>query len=222
MLDGQFARPRGVVGRFIGRVMARQNATLTRRVVGALNTPMTAGDLVAYAARHDPVNLGPLVDAGVRGAEAILNDLEAAGLVVQLGTYEGTSSEAAEMALASSLDHPDAIDVPKAERKGWLAAAARPDRPPFTAGGRVFIRSRDGHARLEGGISNEPPPLEGERLAAARVQDAEWAANELDIVQSERERSRQREHPSLTEAADKDAEKHTARLREIIARKDVA
>ncbi|BCY10375.1 class I SAM-dependent methyltransferase [Actinoplanes sp. L3-i22] len=36
MIDGQFAAPRGVLGRVVGWVMARANARLTRRVVGAL------------------------------------------------------------------------------------------------------------------------------------------------------------------------------------------
>lgn len=37
MIATQFARPRGVLGRLIGRVMAARNAQLTRRVVDALN-----------------------------------------------------------------------------------------------------------------------------------------------------------------------------------------
>jgi SAM-dependent methyltransferase len=36
MISGQFARPRGWLGRLVGRVMARQNAVLTHRVVAAL------------------------------------------------------------------------------------------------------------------------------------------------------------------------------------------
>lgn len=36
MIDGQYARPRGLLGRLIGRTMARQNAVLSRRVVAAL------------------------------------------------------------------------------------------------------------------------------------------------------------------------------------------
>jgi len=36
VIDGQFARPRGVFGRLVGRTMARRNATLTRRTVAAL------------------------------------------------------------------------------------------------------------------------------------------------------------------------------------------
>jgi SAM-dependent methyltransferase len=36
VISEQFARPRGLLGRLIGRVMARDNAVLTRRVVAAL------------------------------------------------------------------------------------------------------------------------------------------------------------------------------------------
>jgi ubiquinone/menaquinone biosynthesis C-methylase UbiE len=36
MISGQFARPRGLLRRWVGRVMARRNAVLTRRVVAAL------------------------------------------------------------------------------------------------------------------------------------------------------------------------------------------
>jgi SAM-dependent methyltransferase len=36
MMSGQFARPRGLLGRLVGRTMARDNAHLTRRVVAAL------------------------------------------------------------------------------------------------------------------------------------------------------------------------------------------
>ena len=36
MISGQFARPRGLLGRLVGRTMARQNAVLTHRVVAAL------------------------------------------------------------------------------------------------------------------------------------------------------------------------------------------
>jgi len=36
MIAQQFALPRGVLGRIVGTVMARANAALTRRVVGAL------------------------------------------------------------------------------------------------------------------------------------------------------------------------------------------
>ncbi len=36
MISGQFARPRGLLGRLVGREMARRNAVLTRRVVAAL------------------------------------------------------------------------------------------------------------------------------------------------------------------------------------------
>jgi SAM-dependent methyltransferase len=36
VIDAQFARPRGLLGRLVGRTMARQNAVLTRRVVAAL------------------------------------------------------------------------------------------------------------------------------------------------------------------------------------------
>ena len=37
MISAQFARPRGLLGRLVGRTMARQNAQLTLRVVAALN-----------------------------------------------------------------------------------------------------------------------------------------------------------------------------------------
>lgn len=37
MIDNQFARPRGLLGRVVGRMMARRNATLTRRTIGALD-----------------------------------------------------------------------------------------------------------------------------------------------------------------------------------------
>ena len=36
MISGQFAQPRGLLGRLVGRTMARRNAVLTRRVVAAL------------------------------------------------------------------------------------------------------------------------------------------------------------------------------------------
>ncbi len=36
MISAQFARPRGLLGRLVGRTMARRNAQLTRRVVAAL------------------------------------------------------------------------------------------------------------------------------------------------------------------------------------------
>jgi arsenite methyltransferase len=36
VIAAQFARPRGLLGRLVGRVMARDNAVLTRRVVAAL------------------------------------------------------------------------------------------------------------------------------------------------------------------------------------------
>jgi SAM-dependent methyltransferase len=36
MISGQFARPRGLLGRLVGRAMARRNAVLTHRVVAAL------------------------------------------------------------------------------------------------------------------------------------------------------------------------------------------
>ncbi|WP_345629947.1 class I SAM-dependent methyltransferase [Rugosimonospora acidiphila] len=36
MISGQFARPRGLLGRLVGRTMARHNAVLTHRVVAAL------------------------------------------------------------------------------------------------------------------------------------------------------------------------------------------
>jgi arsenite methyltransferase len=61
MLDGQFARPRGVVGRFIGRVMARQNATLTRRVVGALR--LRGGETVLEVGPGPGVGLRLLAEA---------------------------------------------------------------------------------------------------------------------------------------------------------------
>jgi ubiquinone/menaquinone biosynthesis C-methylase UbiE len=37
MIDSQFARPRGMLGRVVGRMMARRNATLTRRTIAALH-----------------------------------------------------------------------------------------------------------------------------------------------------------------------------------------
>jgi len=37
VISAQFARPRGLLGRLVGRTMARQNAQLTLRVVAALN-----------------------------------------------------------------------------------------------------------------------------------------------------------------------------------------
>jgi SAM-dependent methyltransferase len=37
VIDGQFARPRGLLGRLVGRTMARRNAILTRRTVAALD-----------------------------------------------------------------------------------------------------------------------------------------------------------------------------------------
>jgi SAM-dependent methyltransferase len=37
VIDSQFARPRGVTGRLVGRMMARRNAVLARRTVGALD-----------------------------------------------------------------------------------------------------------------------------------------------------------------------------------------
>jgi arsenite methyltransferase len=36
MISGQYARPRGLLGRLVGRTMARDNAQLTRRLVAAL------------------------------------------------------------------------------------------------------------------------------------------------------------------------------------------
>jgi arsenite methyltransferase len=37
VIDSQFARPRGMLGRVVGRMMARRNATLTRRTIAALH-----------------------------------------------------------------------------------------------------------------------------------------------------------------------------------------
>jgi arsenite methyltransferase len=37
VISAQFARPRGLLGRLVGRTMARRNAQLTRRVVAALD-----------------------------------------------------------------------------------------------------------------------------------------------------------------------------------------
>jgi arsenite methyltransferase len=61
VLDGQFARPRGVLGRFIGRVMARQNATLTGRVVDALR--LRGGETVLEVGPGPGVGLRLLAEA---------------------------------------------------------------------------------------------------------------------------------------------------------------
>jgi SAM-dependent methyltransferase len=37
VIDSQYARPRGLLGRLVGRMMARSNATLTRRTIAALH-----------------------------------------------------------------------------------------------------------------------------------------------------------------------------------------
>lgn len=56
MISAQFARPRGLLGRLVGRAMARLNAQLTRRVVAALGL---AGD-------ETVVEFGPGPGVGLR------------------------------------------------------------------------------------------------------------------------------------------------------------
>ena len=64
MISGQFARPRGLLGRLVGRSMARDNAQLTRRVVAALTL---SGD-------ETVVEFGPGPGVGLRLlAEALPN-----------------------------------------------------------------------------------------------------------------------------------------------------
>ena len=64
MISGQFARPRGLLGRLVGRTMSRDNAQLTRRVVAALKL---SGD-------ETVVEFGPGPGVGLRLlAEALPN-----------------------------------------------------------------------------------------------------------------------------------------------------
>jgi SAM-dependent methyltransferase len=60
----QFARPRGLLGRVVGRTMARRNAQLTRRVVAALE--LSGGETV--------VEFGPGPGVGLRLLAAALPD----------------------------------------------------------------------------------------------------------------------------------------------------
>jgi SAM-dependent methyltransferase len=64
VISGQFARPRGLLGRLVGRTMARHNAQLARRVVAALKL---CGD-------ETVVEFGPGPGVGLRLlAEALPN-----------------------------------------------------------------------------------------------------------------------------------------------------
>lgn len=86
MISAQFARPRGLLGRLVGRTMARLNAPLTRRVVASLRL---AGD-------ETVVEFGPgpgvvLPDGGSVGREydtRLLPHLSGAGFTDLTAVWE--------------------------------------------------------------------------------------------------------------------------------------
>ena len=65
MLNRQFAHPRGLLGRLVGRRMARKNATLTRRVVAAAE--LTGAETVLEIGCGPGVGLVALARALPRG-----------------------------------------------------------------------------------------------------------------------------------------------------------
>ncbi|WP_433041929.1 class I SAM-dependent methyltransferase [Dactylosporangium sp. CS-033363] len=65
MIAAQFANPRGLLGRLVGRVMARDNAQLTRRVVAVLG--LSGGETVVEFGPGPGVGLRLLAEALPRG-----------------------------------------------------------------------------------------------------------------------------------------------------------
>lgn len=161
-----------------------------RRVCANLSQPRTVFELAMFLTKHDPpvfheevayqgVDLASFDPAGggdvVAGAKSLLADLEAEGLVKNLGPISDVTA-----ALALIEQDGELADIPKEKAANLVERAEHAEKLPVFGGKDDFyIFTAYGLAKLKGPIPQEPPPMVGARLAAAEA--------EPDTIQSREE-----------------------------------
>lgn len=136
-----------------------------RRVCANLSVPRSAEELAAFLSKHDPH-----VDASAYGAASVqdfIDDLEAEGLVANVGSFESAAD-----AVAAVRDDADLIDFPKAKAENFAERAEREDVFPYLDGDDHYVMTALALAKIEGPIPDEPPPLTGPALRAAEKENA--------------------------------------------------
>ena len=134
-----------------------------RRVAGNLTQPRSAADLARLLAALDPF----VVDGAYtpNGVESFLKDLEADGMVKQVGTFDDPAA-----AIKSFAGDADLIDIPKVKAANIAERAENPVKYPFLDSEDQWLLAKRGLEALTAPGENVPPPLEG--LALKGVEDA--------------------------------------------------
>jgi hypothetical protein len=163
-----------------------------RRVLGNLSQPRSLEDLVAFLARHDEPHTS--IARTLKGAESILTDLEAHGLVTSLGAFTADTDHklpkhragaAATAAVTATADRDDVPTLPADKADNYIERAQRSGIHPFPdrAGTEeLWYWTEIGRAKLMAPIPNQPPPMQGTRLDAALEHDARLAERDAEIT----------------------------------------
>lgn len=145
-----------------------------RRVVANLSVPRSVGELADHLRQHDPY-----VSAEAYGEGSLmeyLKDLEADGLVKNIGTYP----DGAEAVKAVRGDG-GLIDFPGPKAAAFCARAERPDVGPFLDE-EQWVMTQLALDKINGPVPGEPPPLKGAALKHAERLNAELAAADRERV----------------------------------------
>lgn len=146
-----------------------------RRVAANLAQPRSAAGLARFLAAIDPhVTSKAYTPAGVQD---YLDDLVKEGLVVRIGGANADvktaedAKDAAEAVVAEIKGHDEVPTLPKEKAANWIASSQKRTRRG-EIGDVQYVATQAFFDRVAGPIPNEPPPLEGEALAAAEAQNA--------------------------------------------------
>lgn len=169
-----------------------------RRVLANLGQPRSLDDLVRFLRRHDIENTSRArTDVG---AEEILADLEADGLIVSLGTPAIGAEDLPTAIVGAVAEHPLALTLPEEKARHFVERVNHPDRPPFLASEEeVWVQTELGRAKLEAPSPIEGAPLAGLALKAAEERNAQIAEGDRELYAEGRRMHAQR----LREEADR-------------------
>jgi hypothetical protein len=143
-----------------------------RRVCANLSVPRSAAELAAFLSKHDPHVEDDAYSA--EGVQDYLDDLEADGLVRNVGSFEVDPDDpapAAREVLAAVNDDDDLITIPKAKADGFAERVEREDAFPYLDSGDHFVMTQLALDRINGPIPGESPPLTGRALRAAEAEN---------------------------------------------------
>jgi hypothetical protein len=170
-----------------------------RRVVANLAAPRSSADLASFLARNDPYVRPRHKDEPdvrtVEGAEVVLEELEAEGLVKKI-----PAPQTAQALIDAVKSDDDVPDLHRDRHKHLKQRADRHDAYPYLEDEDQWYMTNAALARLKGPVFDEPLPLEGDALRAAQEQQERVREDDARIIREELERDRDLRQKALEEA----------------------